>query len=126
MTSPLWDFKIFGSGHGMAMPFWNGIFYWLNDSDHEYIDTAGRRHGNCGDFYTFMYGFGAQLRSYQWTHPNAGERRRVAGYHISPLHSTRRWCRVEVAWHLNGLPSDTDGANKMIREFKAALDKGDC
>lgn len=69
---PWLDFKIFGSGHGMAVPYFDGRFYWL-------VDTYGReRNGRNGEFYKYSAGLGAQLNSYQWTHPRAGERRRLA------------------------------------------------
>ncbi len=123
MTCFALDFKIFGSGHGMASPFWNGAFYWLNNSLDPRYDSRGRL-VKAGDFYTFMHGLGAQLHSYQWTHPNAGERRRLAGYEFHPLHSTRHWGRVEVAWSLSGLPSDINGAHAMINDFKKRLDSG--
>jgi hypothetical protein len=127
VTSPLWDFKIFGSGFGMAMPFWNGIFYWLNDESKPnwYSSSANdhsRSKGKLGDFYTFAGGLGAQLHSYQWTHPNAGETRVLAGKRFRPLHSHRRWFRVEVSWYMTGLDGkDIDTINKEIREFQAEL-----
>jgi hypothetical protein len=126
MTCPWLDFKLFGSGRGMSMPFWNGIFYWLNNEADEswYTTTDHRRnYGKIGDLYTFMHGFGAQLHSYQWTHPNAGERRVLAGKTFAPFHSTRKLGRVEVAWGMTDLPRDTDAANKAIRDFEAELNK---
>lgn len=97
------DHKIFGNGRGMKSPFHDDSFYWLS-----------------GQLYKFTFGFGAQLRSYQWTHPKAGERRNLIGRQFTPLHSHRRWFRVSVAWCMvkNGRIEIED-----IREIKADLDK---
>lgn len=109
------DFAIFGNGHGMAMPYFDGRLYWL-------VDTASReRSGRNGAFYTFMHGWGAQLHSYQWTHPRAGETRRLIGRDFTVLHSRRKFCRVEVAWSMRRLPSDVDEANAAIRQLSHDL-----
>ncbi len=87
----LWlDFKIFGHGHGLGVPFWDEAFYWLADSD-----------GKHGAFYTYGGGFGAQLTSFQWTHPRPQERRLLAGMEFSPFQSFRQWGRVRVTWAVN-------------------------
>lgn len=101
----LWlDHLIFGNGFGMATPYCDGRFYWLS-----------------GELYTFLPGFGAQLHSYQWTHPKAGEERSLAGRVFRPLCSTRRWGRVEVAWAMVGMPRDIDATNAEIRALEADL-----
>lgn len=113
------DHKIFGNGHGLSSPICDGRYYWLS-----------------GQFYTFMGGFGAQLHSIQWTHPNAGEERKLFGYRFRPLHSTREWLwlfrdslfpiplpisRVMIAWGRVDLPRDIDGANAALREMRAQV-----
>lgn len=101
----LWlDHLIFGDGHGMKSPYFDDRFYWLN-----------------GELYTFMHGFGAQLHSYQWTHPIAGERRHLCGRDFKPFHSKRRWFRVEVAWAWVELPRDIDAANAELRQLAKEL-----
>lgn len=113
----LWlDHKIFGNGRGLGSPYCDGKFYWLS-----------------GQLYTFMQGFGAQLHSIQWTHPNAGEERRLFGYRFRPLHSTRsflwlfrdRWfefptpiSRVMVSWGRVDLPKGIDEANAALRQME--------
>lgn len=100
----LWlDHLIFGNGRGMKSPYFDSRFYWLD-----------------GQLYTFMPGFGAQLHSYQWTHPKAGERRKLGGREYRPLHSHRRWCRVCVAW-ATSLPREIDDANAELHEIEAGL-----
>lgn len=116
----LWlDHKIFGNGHGLASPYFDTKFYWLS-----------------GELYTFMQGFGAQLHSFQWRHPLAGERRRLFGYDFEPLHSRRYFlwlwrdsyfaiptpiCRVSVAWARVDLPKSTDEANAELRHMATQI-----
>lgn len=69
----------------------------------------------------FFPGFGAQLTSYQWRHPKAGERRELAGYSFVPFRSTRRGIRVEVKWCWTRLPHDLDEANAALRKMEADL-----
>ncbi|YBW39858.1 hypothetical protein ACMYR2_2385 [Nitrobacter sp. TKz-YC01] len=110
------DHKIFGNGFGLRSPHFDNRFYWLS-----------------GRLYTWVGGFGAQLQSIQWTHPNAGEERIIAGKRFKPLHSTRvfLWLwrdklfsiptpvsRVCVAWSWVDLPDDLDAANAALRELK--------
>lgn len=109
------DFAIFGSGRGMAMPYHDGQLFWL-------VDTTGTRGQDAeGELYTHMSGYGAQLHSYQWTHPLAGEERRLAGRRFRPLHSRRRWGRVEIAWSACDMPRDLGEANAWLRQFKHDL-----
>ena len=112
----LWlDHKIFGNGHGLGSPYFDNKFYWLSDQ-----------------LYTFMHGFGAQLHSIQWRHPNAGEERRLFGYRFRPLHSTRQFlwlfrdsmfaiptpiCRVIISWGRVDLPKGIDEANAELRHM---------
>lgn len=116
----LWlDHKIFGSGHGLGSPYFDGRFYWL-----------------AGELYTFMHGFGAQLHSIQWRHPLPGERRRLFGYDFEPFRSRReilwlwrdRWfaiptpiCRVMVAWARVDLPDDINEANAELRHMERQI-----
>lgn len=104
MTTLALDHWIFGNGHGMATPCCDGRFYWMN-----------------GELYTFMQGFGAQLHSYQWTHPRPQERRKLAGYEFRPFRSERRWGRVEVAWAVVNLPDGIDAANAFLREMETRI-----
>ena len=100
---PALDFRIFGDGYGFSAPYSDQAFYWLS-----------------GEFYTFMGGLGAQLHSAQWTHPKAGERRKICGVEFRPLHSNRRWGRVMVAWAAS-LPRNTGEANDWLRQFERYL-----
>lgn len=81
------DFKIFGNGRGLGAPFFDQPFYWL-------VDRQTKR----GNFYTFCAGFGAQLSSFQWTHPRPQERRLLAGLEFVPYQSHRQRGRVCVSW----------------------------
>lgn len=109
------DHKIFGNGHGLASPYFDDKFYWLS-----------------GELYTFMQGFGAQLHSFQWRHPLAGERRELFGYTFEVFRSSRSFlwlwrdkiwaiptpiCRVSVAWGRIDLPKDIDKANAELRHM---------
>ena len=98
------DLRIFGNGHGFGAPHFDQAFYWLS-----------------GELYTAMSGHGAQLHSVQWTHPNAGEERRICGVRFRPFHSRRKWGRVMVAWHTNELPKDINLANEWLRQFRAHI-----
>lgn len=98
------DHLIFGNGYGLGSPYFDMRFYWLS-----------------GEFYTFSGGLGAQLHSFQWTHPRAGERRRLSGREFVVFQSSRRWCRVTVSWALTRLSPDLDTAHKQIRELKNDL-----
>jgi hypothetical protein len=100
------DHIIFGNGFGMRSPYFDNRFYWLS-----------------GRLYTWVGGLGAQLQSHQWTHPKAGERRTLAGREFVIFSSSRRWCRVECAWALVGLPKDINAANAEIRELRKALNE---
>lgn len=113
----LWlDHKIFGNGKGMKSPFFDDRFYWL-------VDTyrLGRSRRAHGELYTFMSGLGAQLHSYQWTHPLAGETRQLIGREFRPLHSRRKHGRVEIAWAMTMLPRDLDGRHAAIRALQDDL-----
>ena len=99
------DHLIFGNGFGLRSPFHDNRFYWLS-----------------GDLYTFSSGLGAQLTSFQWTHPNAGERRRLCGRIFHPVHSSRRWFRVRVAWNMTDMPKELDEMQNAIRQLKHDLD----
>lgn len=100
----LWiDHLIFGNGRGLRSPYFDNRFYWLS-----------------GRLYTFMHGHGAQLHSFQWLHPKAGEVRKLSGRDYRVFHSTRRWLRVVVAWSTR-LPDDIDAANTMLHAIKAGL-----
>lgn len=108
------DHLIFGNGHGLRSPINDNRFYWLTDQNRIWPHQHGQ-------LYTFMAGLGAQLHSFQWRHPRAGERRKLAGRQFVVFASTRRWIRVEVAWAMVGLPSDLDEANAALRALKSDL-----
>ena len=98
------DNLIFGNGCGIKSPHCDNVFYWLS-----------------GDLYTFSHGLGAQLNSFQWTHPKPGERRTLAGREFVVFNSYRRWVRVNVSWAMTRMPSDIDGMNAAIRKLQADL-----
>ncbi|NEU14697.1 hypothetical protein G3T14_21700 [Methylobacterium sp. BTF04] len=110
------DHLIFGNGHGMKSPYFDNRLYWL-------VDTLRQeRDGRNGRLYTYMGGFGAQLRSFEWTHPRPGERRELNGREYIAFSSTRSWLRVDAAWALVRMPPGLDEANAEIRAIKAELD----
>jgi hypothetical protein len=113
------DHRIFGNGYGLKSPYFDDKFYWLS-----------------GELYTWGGWFGAQLQSFQWRHPKAGERRTMLGREFRALHSTREWlwvarnyifgfplpiARVRVAWSYTALPTDLDEANAELRRIQAEL-----
>lgn len=101
----LWlDHLIFGNGRGLATPYLDGRFYWLS-----------------GRLYTWIGGLGAQLQSFQWTHPKPGERRRLAGRDYYPFGSARHGLRVRVTWAAK-LPDDLSEALATIRKIKSEID----
>jgi hypothetical protein len=104
------DHKIFGNGHGLGSPFFDGRFYWLKNKN------TGH-----SEFYTFNAWLGAQLHSFQWTHPNAGEERFLCGRRFRPLHSSRKWGRVTVSWSWVDLPRDLDAAHIALAGLKHDL-----
>lgn len=103
MILPL-DHKLFGNGYGLKSPYFDSTFYWLN-----------------GELYTFVYGFGAQLQSIQWTHPVPGERRTLLGREFVVFSSRREWLRVSVCWSMVNMPKDLDRMHIMIRKLKSDL-----
>lgn len=113
------DHKIFGNGFGLASPYSDSRFYWLS-----------------GELYTWSGWFGAQLQSFKWRHPRAGERRILFGYEFRALHSTRYFwwlfrgyifaiplpiCRVSVAWARVDLPKPIDEANAALRQMQVEI-----
>jgi hypothetical protein len=111
------DHMIFGDGYGLKSPFNDNRLYWL-------VDTLRRdRDGRNGQLYTYSGGLGAQLRSFEWTHPRAGERRELNGREYVAFSSMRSWLRVDVAWALVGLPKELDAAHAEIRAIKTELDE---
>lgn len=98
------DHRIFGNGHGIRSPHWDNTFYWLS-----------------GELYTWFPGLGAQLTSWQWKRPRAGERRTLAGRDYVIWRADRRWGRVECKWALARLPADLNGANALLRSIPAEL-----
>ena len=75
------DFHLFGNGHGMAPPYWDGTFYWL-----------------AGDLYYWSSGCGAQLYSFGWRTPLPGTERRLFGHTFRVFSVSRCGPRVMIAW----------------------------
>lgn len=94
------DHAIFGSGYGIKSPFWDDRYYWL-----------------AGEFYLYSAGFGAQLTSFQWTHPKPQERRELSDYTFQPVHSRRRRGRVFVSWACTTLPVDLNHAHEYLAKM---------
>lgn len=107
------DHLIFGNGYGLKSPYWDDNYYWLS-----------------GELYTWCGWYGAQLSSFQWRHPKAGERRKLLGREFRALHSTRDFlwlwiiplpiCRVRVAWSCN-LPKGLDEANAELHAMQKQI-----
>jgi len=98
------DHRIFGNGHGIRSPHWDNVFYWL-----------------AGELYTFFPGHGAQLTSWQWTRPRAGERRHLAGRDYVIWRADRRWGRVVCKWAVTTLPADLNEANALLWLIESEL-----
>lgn len=92
------DHKCFGNGKGLASPYFDDKFFWLS-----------------GELYHYSPGFGAQLFSFQWTHPHAGEERTLCGRTFRVFNSSRRGPRVMVSWHMVEMPRDVNAANAALR-----------
>jgi hypothetical protein len=100
----LWlDFLIFGNGKGMKSPCCDDVFYWLN-----------------GRLYTWIGGFGAQLRSFEWFAPKAGTRRRLAGRDFVVFSVSRSWIRVDVTW---AVCQDNPITIEELRDLRRSLGK---
>lgn len=92
--------KLFGSGHGLAAPSFPQAFYWCDDR-----------------FYTWIGGFGAQLRSFEWSAPCAGTERTIFGKRFRVFNVSCKWPMVDVSWAvLEPLPTADD-----IRKLKKEL-----
>lgn len=124
--------KLFGNGHGMAQPFFDGRFFWLVDTTH------GRKHASKGRLYTFGHGLGAQLSSFEWRSPKPGERRRLAGVEFRVFNVSRGWVRDpfgwgfclfplmwRVSWAMCRMPADLDAQNECIRSLEKRLGRYD-
>lgn len=111
----LWlDHLLFGNGRGLASPYFDQRFYWL-------VDTSMSRKYGRGRIYSWSGWFGAQLQSFQWTHPKPGEIRTLAGHGFRPFHSERSWLRVRVSWACGDTPHDLDAANVFLRKLQEKL-----
>lgn len=110
------DHLIFGSGYGLASPFFDATYHWLVDT------SVGERNGRNGRLYNFTGGLGAQLHSIEWFAPPAGTRRILAGREFKVFQASRRGLRVDVAWAMTRMPQDLDAANAEITEFRQRLD----
>lgn len=97
------DLRIFGNGFGLGAPYFDQRFYWLS-----------------GRLYTWIGGHGAQLQSFQWTHPRPGETRKLAGREYHPFQSSRRGLRVRVSWATT-LPRAIGAANAELRAIRERI-----
>lgn len=112
------DHRIFGNGRGLGSPYFDQRFYWLS-----------------GRIYTWIGGFGAQLQSFQWSHPKPGETRKICGREFRPFSSGRDYLwlwrdsifsiptpisRVRVSWACY-LPDNLDEKNADLRELQKKL-----
>ncbi|MBL4766305.1 MAG: hypothetical protein JKY94_01030 [Rhodobacteraceae bacterium] len=109
------DHWIFGSGYGMGTPLWDGQFYWLVDTFRQSRSSAN------GQMYWWSGWLGAQLKSTQWRHPKAGERRQLFERDFIVYDSRRSWFRVIVSWSLAGLPDDIEKAHQVLRRLQWEL-----
>lgn len=98
------DWRLFGNGRGMASPYWDDAFYWLD-----------------GHFYQWIGGLGAQLQSHEWFAPKAGTRRRLIGEEFVVFQTRRKGPRVEASWALTQMPSNLDAQNARIAELYERL-----
>jgi hypothetical protein len=89
------DWKLFGNGYGVASPYFDDVFYWLNDTN-----APRTKKGLHGNWYHWIGGFGAQLQSFEWFMPKPGTRRRILGKEFVVFSAERRWLRVRVTWRL--------------------------
>lgn len=108
---PVVDFWLFGNGKGLAAPGFSQTFYWLP------YEIDGKRFGS---FYHWIGGFGAQLGSFQWTHPKPGERRLIKGREYYAYNSRRKNIRVSVSWATT--LGSTDYSD--VAAIKIELEKG--
>lgn len=109
--------KFFGNGHGMAAPYFDQTFYWLNDRTLNQGKAKGR-------FYTWIGGFGAQLGSFEWRCPKPGTRRVLAGttFTVFTANRSRFGLMWDVTWSIVDFPQhDINAANTMLAEVKSRL-----
>lgn len=106
------DWKLFGNGHGMAQPYFDGAFYWLTD-----MNLGRSRNGRNGRFYRFGGGFGAQLFSTEWRTPKPGTRRRLFGRDFVVHSARRKWLRVDVAWTAAPAVRDHSALNDLREQL---------
>jgi len=104
----------FGSGYGLAVPYFNGEFYWLHDQQWE---REGKR---VGAWYQWSGGLGAQLHSYTFLAPKAGETRDLFGHRFKVFQTPeRRGFTVRTSWALN----DENPTVERLRELEQELQR---
>ena len=105
---------IFGNGGGMKEPYFDGVFYWLNDSN-----------GSPARFYKFTGGFGAQLTSFEFRAPKAGTCRTLADREYVVFNTSSGWFGLmhQVTWAAVRLPQGTAELNAAIRGIKSELQR---
>ena len=111
LSQPFWlDFYLFGNGHGLAQPYFDGVYYWL-------VDKNTKR----GRFYIFNHGLGAQLTSIEWITPNPGTRRKLKGREFVVFQVRRKGPRVLVSWAMTRMSNSIDDKNSEITQLKKDL-----
>ena len=105
---------LFGNGGGMKEPYFDGVFYWLNDGN-----------GSPARFYKFSGGFGAQLHSFEFRAPKAGTRRVLAGREYVVFNTSRSWLGLmhQASWSAQDLPKETGEQIAHIASIKAELQR---
>lgn len=87
-----WLFLFFGNGRGLKSPFLDDKFYYL-------VDTYKKqRHERNGKLYTWVGGYGAQLRCFEWRRVPEGTKRVLAGKEWVLLNQSKRGLMYETSW----------------------------
>lgn len=104
----------FGGGYGLATPYFDGQFYWLHDQQWA---REGKR---VGAWYQWSGGFGAQLQSFTFSAPKAGEMRELFGHKFRVFQPPRRQgFTVRTSWALN----DETPTVERLRELEQELQR---
>lgn len=101
----------FGNGYGLAAPYFEGEYHWLVDGSQE-----KRR----GAWYHWLGGFGAQLHSFEFRAPRAGEKRELFGhtFHIFQP-PERRGLTVRTAWATDDpLAKTAEGLRELHQQLR--------
>lgn len=96
------DWKLFGNGHGMASPYHDDVFFWLDKR-----------------FYRWIGGLGAQLSSIEWWIPKPGTRRMLFGEDFTVCTAERKWIRVWVTWTRTRPVRDYSEVRTLVEKLKS-------